>query len=249
MWLSAIFRRNSTRLVVNHLTRMSAGFFCVAGIDVSRMAHIRPEFHGSRLPTELLAIQGGAFDVAVEVELGRVEDCGNPPEVEDRRFKRSSLRPTRHVGSGEFWDLLRGVARPGLRAIFGEDLTRYESARFGTTCTMEAGKGRASLGCLIPRGRPELALVVDQYDGKKKVRMAVSDDEMTLSLPVTDARLYALPDWDVDEGAVTRVARRLASCTSSILAVGLTRQLHGDKHWLQVNNIHLADSPVWRMCQ
>jgi len=247
MWRLSIFERHSTRIIINHLTRMSAGFVCVAGIDVSKKMHIRPELRGSQFPTELLAVKGGPFDMAVEVNLGKVEDCGHPPETEDRRFKRSSLKQVRRVDSEEFWSLLNSVASPSLKAIFGNDLACYESTRWGKTCTMDAGEGRASLGCLIPGGRPELKLMVDEYDGREKIRMKVSDSELSLSLPVTDARLYTLPEWEVNPGAVAMVARRLAACPRSILSVGLTRQLHGDKHWLQVNNIHVADDPIWRL--
>jgi hypothetical protein len=50
---------------------------------------------------------------------------------------------------------------------------------------------------------------------------------------------------------IEKVAKRIASKTPVILSMGLTRgwRKPGDsveRHWLQVNNIHLADDPAWR---
>jgi hypothetical protein len=48
------------------------------------------------------------------------------------------------------------------------------------------------------------------------------------------------------------VEKRLKSGVEAILSVGLTRpwQKWGDtaeRHWLQVNNIHLKDDPLWQL--
>jgi hypothetical protein len=48
------------------------------------------------------------------------------------------------------------------------------------------------------------------------------------------------------------VEERLKSGVEAILSVGLTRpwQKRGDtaeRHWLQVNNIHLKDDPLWQL--
>ena len=51
------------RIVVNHLTRMQPGYICVAGIDVQDNEHIRPVLGRARLTVDLLARNGGAFDV------------------------------------------------------------------------------------------------------------------------------------------------------------------------------------------
>ena len=55
-----------------------------------------------------------------------------------------------------------------------------------------------------------------------------------------------------DAAAVERVAERLQSSTDVILSVGLTRAFKGNPdepalHWLQVNNLHFADDPCWRL--
>jgi hypothetical protein len=47
------------------------------------------------------------------------------------------------------------------------------------------------------------------------------------------------------------VQERIEAGVESILSLGLTRpwRKQGDtteRHWLQVNNIHLKDDPLWR---
>jgi hypothetical protein len=51
---------------------------------------------------------------------------------------------------------------------------------------------------------------------------------------------------------VQSVQKRLEAGVETILSVGLTRpwQKRGDdaeRHWLQLNNIHLEDNPLWRL--
>ena len=74
------------RILVDHLTRMQAGYFCVAGVDVSTLRHVRPVLRRDRLTIDLLRPHGGPFDVGAVVYLGSTTDVGHPPELEDRRF-------------------------------------------------------------------------------------------------------------------------------------------------------------------
>ena len=90
------------RIIVNHLTRMQPGFVCAAGIDVESKAHIRPELPMLRLPATLTATYGGPFDIATEIDLGKVSDIGSAPEVEDRQFSIGSLVKVRDVPASEF---------------------------------------------------------------------------------------------------------------------------------------------------
>ena len=59
------------QLVVSHVTRMQPGYICVAGVEITRGKRVRPVTYG-RLPTSLLAREGGPFDMAALVELGPV---------------------------------------------------------------------------------------------------------------------------------------------------------------------------------
>src|SRR5215207_4985184 len=51
------------QILVNHLTRMQPGYFCVAGVDVNTPRHIRPVLRRGRLTLDLLSTGGGPFDV------------------------------------------------------------------------------------------------------------------------------------------------------------------------------------------
>ena len=80
------------QILVNHLTRMQPGYFCVAGIDVNTEAHVRPVLRRGRLTIDLLSTGGGPFDVGSVVDLGPATYAGHAPELEDHRFDPSSTR-------------------------------------------------------------------------------------------------------------------------------------------------------------
>jgi len=70
------------------------------------------------------------------------------------------------------------------------------------------------------------------------------------TLLLQDIRLFAndyvTPDMDV----MKRVNERIQAGIGVILSVGLTRPFTpspelAPQHWLQVNNIHLEDNPIW----
>ncbi len=115
-------------IVVNHLTRMQRGYFCVAGLEVRTGRHVRPVLQGQRLPTALLARNGGPFDIGVVVDLGRVRPTPEPPEVEDHVFDASSVSAVRPETPDRFWQALRRAARPTFREIFGEELRGQRGA-------------------------------------------------------------------------------------------------------------------------
>jgi hypothetical protein len=57
--------------------------------------------------------------------------------------------------------------------------------------------------------------------------------------------------WAVDATAIQDVQRRIRAGVPVILSVGLARayQVTNDteeRHWLQVNGVHLGDDPVWQ---
>jgi hypothetical protein len=72
----------------------------------------------------------------------------------------------------------------------------------------------------------------------------------TLDLSVTDLRLCEADNKTVREELLGNLQRRIESGVPVIVSVGLARafRAQGDtqsRHWLQVNNIHLEDDPVW----
>ncbi|MBM3315446.1 hypothetical protein FJY71_06370, partial [candidate division WOR-3 bacterium] len=207
------------RIIVSHLTRMQPGFVCVAGIDPATGRHVRPVLPG-RVLTDMLGPNHGPFDIAVEVELGRVRPQPSPPEVEDCLATPSALRRVRDLPADEFWRLLTSAARQGLLEVFGADFRRH-----GTTWTIEPGRGEASLGCLLPQAPPLLDVCTEDYRGqpKQRIRCHVRDRDGECFPPVTDLRLYCADQKTARQDLIDDLNRRMKAGASAILSVGVTR--------------------------
>lgn len=226
------------RIVINHLTRMQAGYVCVAGIDVTTSMRVRPTLLG-RLPSNLLIRYGGLFDMANLVELGSVTYVGHAPEVEDHRFDPAQARRVGMMAPVPFWNLLKQHTHPTLTGIFGPDLKVL-----GPGCVVDIGRGKASLGCLAPAGQPQL-----RVNDKGQVRMTLEDGTFRPNLSVTDLRLYGSDHVTPDMAHINNVASRIRAGIPIILSVGLTQPYppSDPKHWLQLNNVHLEDDPIWQL--
>jgi hypothetical protein len=220
------------QIIVNHLTRMQAGYICVAGIDVANGRHIRPVLRG-RLTTNFLARKGGPFDIAARVDLGRVEYAGQAPEVEDYYFNHLDVRNIGTLSSEQFWKQLQDVAQSSITELFGSEIKAYKNG-----CVVEVGTGTASLGCLLPAAPPRL--FVNNYGG---IRAVVTDGNFTVDLSVTDIRFCEIDHKTPKEQLIKQVNKRMQDGQPVILSVGLTRPWKQkdetvERHWLQVNNIH-----------
>lgn len=227
------------RIIVNHLTRMQPGYICVAGIDEQTRKHIRPVLN-HRLGRELLLAHGGPFDIGAIVDLGEAIHEGIAPEIEDYRFLPPEASYAGNSTPDAFWSLLNAVAKPHLSDIFGYDLHPN-----GGTCAVDHGKGTASLGCVVPLGQPIFYVA-------ESIRLRVNDGVFDVSVPVTDLRLYEADHKTPRLTATADIARRLSQGVSVILSVGLSRPWRkpGDnqeRHWLQVNGVHLRDNPIWQV--
>src|SRR5215208_5579194 len=130
------------QILVDHLTRMQPGYFCVAGVDVNTPRHIRPVLRRGRLTIELLSTGTGPFDVGSVVDLEPATYAGRAPELEAHHFDEDL---------GVYRDALHGVARESLEEIFGSALELWDESG-----TVDVGEGRASLGCLKPEKQPWL---------------------------------------------------------------------------------------------
>jgi hypothetical protein len=228
------------RILINHLTRMQPGYFCVAGLDTLR--HIRPVLRRGRLTTDLLRPNGGPFDVGSVVYLGSTISAGHPPELEDRRFDLARARWLFDEDPADFWDTLHRVARESLAEIFGPALELWDESG-----TVDVGEGSSSLGCLRPEKQPWLYI-----DHRGTVRLVLDYLIPSVDLSVNDLRLYETDGRTPRRDLIAGVQKRLESGVGVILSVGLTRpfQKWGDteeRHWLQVNNIHLEDNPLWQL--
>lgn len=169
------------------------------------------------------------------------------PEVEDYVFDRAKLKAAGTYDPAKFWRVLRQVARTRLRDIFGDALI----PRGASSCAVDVGKGNASLGCLVPSEPP--SLYVRPRPGRSdQIRMRVSDGHFHLDLGVTDIRLYGADHVTPDTKVVRRVDKGLQGGSETILSVGLTRAYASSPdfkpvHWLQVNNVHLKEDPLWQL--
>ena len=230
------------QILVNHLTRMQPGYVCVAGVDVNTLEHVRPVRRYGRLTTDLLRSNGGPFDVGSVVDLGPTTYVGHAPELEDHQFDPAQANWLSDADPDAFWDLLQGIARKNLEEIFGPALELWDDSG-----TIDIGEGRASLGCLRPEEPPWL-----YADHRGTVRMVLHYLMPSVDLSVADLRLYERDHRTPRQDLVADIQRRLKGGVEAILAVGLTRpwRKRGDdaeRHWLQVNNIHLRDDPLWKL--
>ena len=231
-----------TRIVVNHLTRMSCPRICVAGIDPDSRRHLRPVTGpDDPLTRDLLVESGGPFEVGAVVELGEVAPRPDRPEVEDALFDPDRARQVARLSDGDYLELLDAVAHGSLEEAFGSDLQRR-----GWKYAVDRGEGECSLACV--RAAPGTDLEIDERFGKR-LQLRFKDAESLTFVPVNDLRFYKSDHKTIESDRVDDVAGRLASGVAAWLSFGLARAFKAPKddaerHWLQVNGICLEDAPL-----
>ncbi len=230
-------------ITITHLTRMRPPYICAAGLD-GRTA-VRPVVIG-QLHKRWLRSIGGLFEIGAVVDLGPVKPVGTAPEHEDHSFNPARAKYVRRADAKAFWQGLKAVARPSVESIFGEDLVK----RGRWSCGVDQGRGTASLGCLQVYGVTEIFVRgLDPQPTRSGPRLAFKDPILgKLDLGITDLRFFEEDFITVKEEVVESVQRRIRAGVGLLLSVGLTRAtVPADKplHWLQVNNIHLEDDPLW----
>jgi hypothetical protein len=226
------------RLIVNHLTRMKLPHVCVAGIDPDNKVHVRPV--AGQLARTLTVGAGGPFGIGALVEIGAAQPCGSPPETEDVLFVPVNAHKTADMPPDQFWAWLKYFAKPKLAEIFGPAIHRQ-----GHSFAVDLHQGVASLGCWNPPIRIDLS--VNQWN---KIAVAVTLEGERVYVPVTDLRLYEEDQATPRHQRIAELANRISRGTDVILSVGLARKFKAQKdteerHWLQVNNVHVADEPIW----
>lgn len=227
------------QILINHLTRMSAGYICVAGIDKDSK-HIRPVLDPQQtggqvqLKRALLTSNGGPFQLGGLVDLGKVEPNPSPPEVEDVFFNPTQANLVKHLQAERFGNIMNESVKDSLRSVFGPEL---QATSGKTAAFIPPGQGRASLGVISP---PNAELVERDYMGDTEVRFRFEDPDLgSIALKVTDLRVWEKDHRTPAADNIERLQGRLNGC---LIAVGLTREFRG-KHWLQVNNIFPRHDP------
>jgi hypothetical protein len=229
------------RLLITHVTRMSEGFCCVAGLTQGEHRHVRPVL-GERLSSNLLRPNGGPFDMGAIVDLGRVHHHPTPPEVEDHLFVASRLKHEGYVSGGRLWEILQQTASEDLFEIFGSELELR-----GHRGTVAQGKGIASLGCYRPLAGARLTL--EEREHGLRIRVVLAAEGLNLSL--TDAR-FMDDGHRPYESLVAETNTELQAGVDVVLGVGLTRLFSPDgeeapRHWLQVNAVHTSSKAGLRL--
>ncbi len=235
------------QIVVTHLTRMRAGRIGVAGVDLDTHRYVRPTLWGRPLGLPDVAPNGGPSDVGAIVELGDVRPTPTRPALEDCEYEPGAVVDRGELAGAEYLAILRRLARPKLRGIFGGPLRHHGNRG----AAVAEGAGIASLGILAPRGRPRL-YVVRRPDGTRVPGLGFNDGELDVFASVTDLRLYQEDGETIDPRVVSDLMTRIASGERPLLSVGLSRSFSrglGDPpaHWLIVSNVHFESTPGWRL--
>jgi hypothetical protein len=228
------------QILINHLTRMQAGFICAAGIDLQSGLHIRP-MSQRPLSAQLLRCQGGPLELGRVLDLGSSSFAGSVPEIEDRMSDVTKWTAGERLSSPQFFDLMSTVASDSLTEIFGADLQPHG----GRTFVVAEHRGIRSLGCFWAQ-RPQIE--IDSLS--KKLSFVCSYQSFTLRLPITDIGLYSEDHVTADEAAVAKANEEIQVCHRVLVSVGLSRAYRKSSdqpawHWLQVNNVHASLSAMY----
>jgi len=226
-------------LVIDHLTRMRPGFFCVAGYSRERGAHVRPVPSSGQIPVTLLKPSPSPFEIGTVADLGAWDPAPRLPHVEDVTVRLDRAKRVGRLASADFWTLLDSICADSLSSVFGLALSDLGRWRHATP----SGEGLASLGVIRPGSFREL------YVHRNQVRMKFENDGRRVDASVTDIRLYRGRDFTPDRDSARRVWRAIGKGVPVLLSVGLTREFASRPesppfHWLQVNNVHLGTDPT-----
>ncbi len=219
------------KILITDLTRMQGGHICVAGIDIDKNKRIRP-VAADALPGRLLVTNGGPLDVRRVIDIGRTAPRRSRPEIEDVRFEPRSIRLLNTMPEDEFLLRLARLSAFDLTAI-GSDLQPH-----GRNLVVPEGKGKCSL--VIVRTTDPLHVHINAAG---RLRLDWQDG---IELPITDLRLFESDFRTPDTQKANWLQDQLASRGERFLCFGLGRPFEGF-HWLQINNVHLGNSPGWQL--
>lgn len=226
------------RVAITDLTRMSPGYICAAGVDLETGERVRPVISNEQLSAELLAKSGGPLDIGTIVDFGACRCCGVAPEVEDVQFAKGNAQAVGPMTITNFMTLLRESAQQSL-GVIGDELFRDRDS-----LVTERGTGRRSLVILRASEAPYFGIYDRAYGKRLRFRWL---DGVWLS--ITDVRLYEDDLVTPDEAKVAALRQAVKSADEIYLSFGLTRPFpeRGNRHYLQLNNIHVPNWADWRI--
>jgi len=123
-------------IVISHLTRMSAGYICVAGHEITDWAPERPLQITGSLKRPVLPYQHITEEMLEVFQLGSVVDLVSvsprpkPPHIEDVVFSPTQCRPEAVPSADAFWHVLETTAAKSLAEIFGDVLKRHNQTLY-----------------------------------------------------------------------------------------------------------------------
>ena len=215
---------------------------CIAGIERESRQHLRPviDRRKARMGRDLLAEQGGPFELGAVVELGPVSPHPVPPAIEDHRFRPERARRIGRLAPDRYLELIDSVSHRNLRNAFGPDLKRRAGRKYAT----DLGKGERTLACLRLRG--PLALEIDRFG---RLHLRFEQAGRTTYAPVTDLRFYEEDQSTLRHDLIDEVSARLRRGVGSWGMFGLGRAWKAsddddERHWLQLNGLCLEDRPL-----
>ena len=221
----------NSRILISHLTRMKHPNYCIAGIDIDRKTHVRPELKTGRITDLYLGKNGGPFSIGSIVDIPNLDLNPEKPQSENARFRPHRVRVIQKLSNSEFWNYLNEHAKNNLDEIFAE-------LNFRTF--VKPREGNVSLGVLKTKN---LVLYSSSAgDAPTKLRAVLHENNRRIDLPVTDYRLYE-DDFVTPKFELFKRYEKLAIKEDLMICVGLTK-LYKEKHWLQVNNIYFKNGPI-----
>jgi hypothetical protein len=212
---------------------------CVAGLS-ERNGHVRPLPTDSQLARSQIP---GTWALGRIVELGPTKSVSSAPRYEDREFKLASIAPVTTMSAAAFWERISKEAESLLSVIFGDAFQVNANGKG----FVSPGQGDASLGLLRLDEKPTM---YDDY--KENPRLRFGDGAVSVDCAITDVRLRRADNVSLNASAVAELRALLRDSNEIILSVGLTYATvpeNAPKHWLQVNNVHCSDQPLWRANQ
>ena len=224
------------KMVVTDLTRMYSGHICVAGINLDTGHRVRPV--SGLLRARLLRTNGGPFDIRAIVDLGKTQDIGRAPEIEDVRFSPKNCIELGDMPPEKFLELCEASASGSLAPI-GTDLQQFR-----TSLATPELQGDCSLVLVKWPAIPRIFV-----NGQGRLRFTFSDG---VELSVTDVRLYKEDLETPNRPQVQILQERLKTSPDVVLAFGLGRPWKQPndfmkRHYLQLNSIHVRDEPGWQL--